>query len=293
MEMCIRDRYYGLIGDDYEQECVKSIEDSVFQGDTKDQLQNEKERDNTITLQLTTKVQASDEYATTYGFSVGDTIEKTITMDKKTQIVTSVEEKCGDEVFYGYNVEFDGQKKVPVFYQKLEKEKRVCTVYSDYNGENNQEYTYSIPVDVYFTVLDLSLIHILKSEHIIQRKVLNKVAYDLKKELFGKTSVFISFDDTYELSAAYTLESITNDYWGSILHEVKNMGRVEYSLLANGEWGFEGNIMTILLEDSFLARDKSRVLKEYMEHLFSHRFGKEIQVDVYKRQVYGTAVRLV
>ena len=88
-----------------------------------------------------------------------------------------------------------------------------------------------------------------------------------KKELFGKTSVFISFDDTYELSAAYTLESITNDYWGSILHEVKNMGRVEYSLLANGEWGFEGNIMTILLEDSFLARDKSRVLKEYMEHL--------------------------
>ena len=75
-------------------------------------------------------------------------------MDKKTQIITSVEEKCGDEVFYGYNVEFDGQKKVPVFYQKLEKEKRVCTVYSDYNGENNQEYTYSIPVDVYFTVLD-------------------------------------------------------------------------------------------------------------------------------------------
>ena len=81
-------QYYGLIGDDYEQECVKGIEDSVFQGDTKDQLQNEKERDNTITLQLTTKVQASDEYATTYGFSAGDTIEKTITMDKKTQIIT-------------------------------------------------------------------------------------------------------------------------------------------------------------------------------------------------------------
>ena len=81
---------------------------------------------------------------------------------------------------------------------------------------------------------------------------------------------FISFDDTYELSAAYTLESITNDYWGSILHEVKNMGRVEYSLLANGEWGFEGNIMTILLEDSFLARDKSRVLKRiYRTSFFS------------------------
>ena len=56
--------------------------------------------------------------------------------------------------------------------------------------------------------------------------------------------MFISFDDTYELSSAYTLESITNDYWNSILHEVKKMGRVEYSLLSNGEWGFEGAVTT-------------------------------------------------
>lgn len=153
-------------------------------------------------------------------------------------------------------------------------------VFPDYTVPDNLKYILSNAVvsKVVMKQQKRQLVIHLKSEHIIQRKVLNKVAYDLKKELFGKTSVFISFDDTYELSAAYTLESITNDYWGSILHEVKNMGRVEYSLLANGEWGFEGNIMTILLEDSFLARDKSRVLKEYMEHLFSHRFGKEIQV---------------
>ncbi len=136
-------------------------------------------------------------------------------------------------------------------------------VFPDYTVPENLKYILSNAVvsKVVMKQQKRQLVIHLKSEHIIQRKVLNKVAYDLKKELFGKTSVFISFDDTYELSAAYTLESITNDYWGSILHEVKNMGRVEYSLLANGEWGFEGNIMTILLEDSFLARDKSRVFK--------------------------------
>ena len=100
----------------------------------------------------------------------------------------------------------------------------------------------------------------------------------MKKELFGKTSVFILFDDTYELSSAYTLEKIAGEYWNSILYEMKKMGRVEYSLLLNSEWGFEGNIMTILLEDSFLAKDKSRMIKEYLEELFAHRFGKEIQV---------------
>ena len=119
-------------------------------------------------------------------------------------------------------------------------------VFPDYTVPDNLKYILSNAVvsKVVMKQQKRQLVIHLKSEHIIQRKVLNKVAYDLKKELFGKTSVFISFDDTYELSAAYTLESITNDYWGSILHEVKNMGRVEYSLLANGEWGFEGLIMT-------------------------------------------------
>ena len=116
-------QYFGLVGNDYEKECVKAIEDSIFQGDMKDQIQNEKERDSTITLQLTTKVQSGDDYDTEYGFSAGDTIEKTIIIDKKTQLITSVEEKCGDEVFYGYTVEFDGEEKIPQFYKDLKKEK--------------------------------------------------------------------------------------------------------------------------------------------------------------------------
>lgn len=76
-------QYFGLVGNDYEEECVKAIEDSIFQGDMKDQIQNEKERDSTITLQLTTKVQSGDDYDTEYGFSAGDTIEKTIIIDKR------------------------------------------------------------------------------------------------------------------------------------------------------------------------------------------------------------------
>ena len=95
----------------------------------KDQIQNEKERDSTITLQLTTKVQSGDDYDTKYGFSAGDTIEKTIIIDKKTQLITSVEEKCGDEVFYGYTVEFDGEEKIPQFYKDLKKEKRKESMY--------------------------------------------------------------------------------------------------------------------------------------------------------------------
>ena len=80
-------------------------------------------------------------------------------------------------------------------------------VFPDYTVPDNLKYILSNAVvsKVVMKQQKRQLVIHLKSEHIIQRKVLNKVAYDLKKELFGKTSVFISFDDTYELSAAYTL----------------------------------------------------------------------------------------
>lgn len=110
------------------------------------------------------------------------------------------------------------------------------------------------------------------------RKLVNKIAFDLKNELFRGTSLFLVIDDTYELSPVYTLEQLTKDYWDSILYELHRMGQVEYSLFLHCEWGFEGRIMTILLEDSFLARSKAPKLKQYLEEMYSHRFGKEIQV---------------
>ena len=121
------------------------------------------------------------------------------------------------------------------------------------------------------------VIHIL-SEHIFSRKMLKKIAFDLKRELFSKDYVFVIIEDHYRLSPAYTLEQITREYWDTILDDCKQMGQVEYSLIAHCDWGFDGNIMTVLLEDSFLARDKVPVLKEYFETLFQERFGKEIQV---------------
>lgn len=149
-------QYFGLVGDDYEKTCVAEIEGSVYQANEKDKVKNEKERGNIITVQTTYTVQSGDDYEKTYGFSVGDEISKTIVMNKDTKIVTSEEEKCNEEVFYSYKVEFDGEKKIPKFYRAVQKEKetRVCTVYSNYNGEDNQEYTFNVPVDVYFTLLD-------------------------------------------------------------------------------------------------------------------------------------------
>ena len=77
-----------------------------------------------------------------------------------------------------------------------------------------------------------SLVVYLRGEHILGKKLINKIAYDLKKQLFGKASLFLEIDDRYDLSPLYTLEQLTKDYWDSILYEVRKMGQVEYSLMS-------------------------------------------------------------
>ena len=130
------------------------------------------------------------------------------------------------------------------------------------------------------------------SEHIYSRKMLRKIAYDLKKKLFAGDYVFVRIEDHYQLSAAYSCEQILKEYWETVLDDCKQMGQVEYSMISHCDWGFDGNILTILLEDSFLAKSKMPKLKTYFEDMFLHRFQKEIQVgfdfsDAAKQSFYA------
>ena len=152
-------------------------------------------------------------------------------------------------------------------------------VFPDFRTSDDLRYTLSgmMVTKVVMRRQEKRLTVHLRGEHILAKKLVNKIAYDLKTQLFGNNSLFLVIDDTYELSPLYTLERLARDYWPSILYETQKMGQIEYSLVKNCEWGVEGNILTLLLEDSFLARRKAGDLKEYLESMFAHRFGKEIQ----------------
>lgn len=149
-------RYYGMIDGDYEDVCVAEIEGSVFQTSDKDKIETEKESSGLINIKAYYTVQDGDEYSTKYGFAAGSRIEKTITMDKESMIVTSETESCDEEEFYSYLVEYDGETKIPNFYRTIQKETetRECTVYYDFEGDNSKVYHYDVPYDVYFVMLD-------------------------------------------------------------------------------------------------------------------------------------------
>ncbi len=148
--------YYGLIGDDYKTQGIGSIEEDIYQGDSSDTIDNSKEREKTTTIKLIHEIKEGDDYSTLYGFEAGKEVEKVLTLDNETKIVTSEEERVDDEVFYSYSVEFDTKDKMPKFFSAIQKKKnkREVTVYSDYNGENGKKYSFKFPKDVYFMMFE-------------------------------------------------------------------------------------------------------------------------------------------
>ena len=66
----------------------------------------------------------------------------------------------------------------------------------------------------------------IRGRHILKRSVLNKIAYELKNELFPRTRLFVHIEDRYDLPESYTLRDITSQYWDSILYDMKRRGMV-------------------------------------------------------------------
>ena len=118
----------------------------------------------------------------------------------------------------------------------------------------------------------------LLSEFLIPRKDMDLMEYLIREHVFPGTGVQIQIFDQYRLSSQYTLSNLTEEYWESILYEVKKTSHVEFRLLDKCQWGAEGEVLTILLEDSFLARSKAQEIKDYLEQTYKNRFGINLKV---------------
>ena len=148
--------YYGLLGNDYEDVCIAQIEGEVFQANDAVRITSEQESGDFLKVEATYDVTEGDEYASRYGFQAGDQITQTLTLDKDSMIVLTAVETCNGEEFHSYTVEFDGKDRNPEFYQNIKEEEpgRECTVYFDYEGNDEETYTFDIPGGVYFNVLE-------------------------------------------------------------------------------------------------------------------------------------------
>ncbi|WP_167956814.1 PolC-type DNA polymerase III [Anaerosporobacter faecicola] len=116
------------------------------------------------------------------------------------------------------------------------------------------------------------------STHLIKRKIVKKMQYQIKKQLFDDTSNDVRLCDRYELSAQYTPDKLMNAYYDSFLEEMKDSSVLEYNLFKMANYRVEGDTIELEMEDNFVARNKANNIKRILEDNFSSRFGYAIQV---------------
>ena len=129
---------------------------------------------------------------------------------------------------------------------------------------------------------DRTYLHIhLSSHHLIEKKWIYKLERMIKEQLFGRNRIQVEICERYELSELYTFGNLLQEYYDSMLLELRKASIVVCNLFQEAEWQVlsEGKIQ-LEVEDTIVARGKIDFLVDYLQSTFSKRFGMPIRIEV-------------
>jgi DNA polymerase-3 subunit alpha (Gram-positive type) len=116
------------------------------------------------------------------------------------------------------------------------------------------------------------------STRLISRIDTWRMERSIRENFFQKAYIKIRFHETYSLSSQYDLEKLTQEYWDSFLFEWKGRSLLIYNLIRHALWHVDGDVLTLVLEDSFLSKSKSDDMRIFFENIYEERFGMKIHV---------------
>ena len=119
----------------------------------------------------------------------------------------------------------------------------------------------------------------LLSNNLIPKKYIYKAEAQISDFVFPRAQGMCIIDEHFDLSSQYKLKQLTDEYKESLLLEMKNDSYICYRYMARGDWFCnDDKVLTLALEDSSLARNHSKSIKEYLERTYKDRLGMEIKV---------------
>lgn len=125
---------------------------------------------------------------------------------------------------------------------------------------------------------DKILIVDLSSDHLISRPNIAAAERLIRELVFGKKGFKVKIRDRYQLSSQYNTRTLTEIYKQSLIYEIGLDSYVEARLLEKAEWYYDDNIVTLAMEDSYISKNRSVHIKEFLEKTYLERFGMEIHV---------------
>ena len=113
----------------------------------------------------------------------------------------------------------------------------------------------------------------ISSDHIIPKEMIYAIEEQISNQLFKGRGMDIKLYESYELSAQYDMKNLMEEYRDSLLLELKNYSAILHSIFKNATLSYPAdNTLSIMLEDTVIAKSKSDELVSIMEKVLQERF---------------------
>lgn len=113
-----------------------------------------------------------------------------------------------------------------------------------------------------------------RSERLIHKENIYKMEELIKKQLFPNASMTIKLFEKYQLSGQYNPQKLMGIYRDSILLELKEYSRMEYTIFKNAKMSYpQENTILLDVPDTGFAKGKVDELIRVLEKIFAERCG--------------------
>ncbi len=122
----------------------------------------------------------------------------------------------------------------------------------------------------------------LLSPRLIEKHQILGLEYDIKKQLFPDHTLSVKIIEKFHLSNQYNPKKLMMVYYDSVLEEFRHYSFLEYSVLKRARIEFpEEGKLTLFLEDSVVAREKSEEIVQLLEKIICERCGLNVDIRLY------------
>ena len=115
---------------------------------------------------------------------------------------------------------------------------------------------------------------------LIPKRDIWRLEEDMRQQLFPNQKMQIKLMEHYRLSGQYTAKTLLDIYKESMLCEIKEYSLLLYNIFRKAEIRFEEDMqMTLILEDTLIARESQDELIEVLDKIIRERCGIQTKFD--------------
>ena len=116
---------------------------------------------------------------------------------------------------------------------------------------------------------------------LIPKRDIWRLEEDMRQQLFPNQKMQIKLMEHYRLSSQYTAKTLLDTYKESMLCEIKEYSPLLYNIFRKAEIRFEEDMqMTLILEDTLIARESQDELIEVLDKIIRERCGIQTKFDI-------------